>query len=183
MLPTVCKAIARGGDDVEDERLLYAKYYSDVYKFVLKLTCFDKSLAEDLTQETFLQAFISFKRFEGRASVKTWLIAIAKNVAFAYFRKHKDRPLLTEEDIGRHSDPHVFVATVEQREQVRCVLSVIKALPPKTADVMILRLIAELPFEQIGDQLQMSPGSARVLFMRGKNELLKQMKERYRYEI
>ena len=66
---------------------------------------------------------------------------------------------------------------------MRCVLSAIKALPPKTADVMILRLIAELPFEQIGDQLQMSPGSARVLFMRGKNELLKQMKERYRYEI
>lgn len=168
---------------MEDEHLLYTKYYSDVYKFVLKLTCFDKSLAEDLTQETFLQAFISFKRFEGKASVKTWLIAIAKNVTFAYFRKHKGRSFLADEDIDRHSDPRVFVATLEQREQVRSILSVIRTLPPKTADVMILRLIAELPFEQIGTQLQMSAGSARVLFMRGKNELLKQMKERYGYEI
>lgn len=162
---------------------IYSKYYADVFKFLLRITCFDKDLAEDLTQETFLQAFISLKRFEGRASVKTWLIAIAKNVTFSYFRKNKKQLQYTKEQANESLEPNSFAFAIENRELIHNILAIILTFPPKTADVMTLRLIADLPFEQIGKQLHMSAGSARVLFSRGKNELVKQMKERYVYEV
>ena len=168
---------------MEDYQYIYTRYYSHVYGFLLKLTCYDRDLAEDLTQETFLQALVSFKRFEGNASVKTWLIAIAKNVAFSHFRKSRKLPSSPEEEMDRHGESPSFVSSLERREQVRNILTIISTFPPKTADVMILRLMAQLPFDQIGQQLKISPGSARVLFARGKAQLVSQMKELYDYEI
>jgi RNA polymerase sigma factor (sigma-70 family) len=55
--------------------------YSD-YKY-------DYPLSEELTQETFYQAFISIDKFQGRCQIKTWLCQIAKNTFYQYLRKKK----------------------------------------------------------------------------------------------
>ena len=57
-----------------------------IFKYLMKLTR-DSSLAEELTQETFYQAFVSFHRFEGRCEIFTWLASIAKHTYYKYLRK------------------------------------------------------------------------------------------------
>ena len=67
---------------------LYNLYYKDVYYYVLKLTDYQEQIAEEVTQESFYQAFIYLKRFRGKCSVKTWLCQISKNTYYKYLRTH-----------------------------------------------------------------------------------------------
>ena len=61
--------------------------YSDLlYSWALNKTT-NKEISEDLVQETFLAAVMSFGKFEGKSEPKTWLIAILKNKTSDYFRK------------------------------------------------------------------------------------------------
>ena len=71
---------------------VYSKVYNENYKrvfsFIYKM-CRDYHTAEELTQETFFQAFRSFSSFKGKSDVFTWLAAIAKHCYFKYLRKKR----------------------------------------------------------------------------------------------
>jgi RNA polymerase sigma-70 factor (TIGR02943 family) len=53
----------------------------------------DKSLAEDLVQDTFLAAFLSFEKFKGDSEPKTWLVSILNNKIIDHYRKVARSPL------------------------------------------------------------------------------------------
>ena len=65
---------------------LYHLYYKDVYYYVLKLTDYQDHIAEEVTQESFYQAYIYLKKFRGECSVKSWLCQIAKNTYYKYLK-------------------------------------------------------------------------------------------------
>ena len=67
---------------------LYRDYYQKVYAFLNRM-CADGDLAEDLTQETFLQAYKSLYKFRGECEVFTWLAAIGKHTYFKYLKKKR----------------------------------------------------------------------------------------------
>ena len=67
---------------------LYQEYFPRIYAFLLRLTG-NRDLAEELTQETFYQAFVSFHRFRGDSDVFTWLASIGKHTYYRYLRKNK----------------------------------------------------------------------------------------------
>ena len=78
----------------EFERI-YNEYSSGICGFLYKL-CGSASLAEELTQETFYQAWKSLHRYNGSCELFTWLAAIAKNTYFKNLRKHKRELLRCE---------------------------------------------------------------------------------------
>lgn len=70
--------------------------YSDkMYTWALHKTS-RADVAEDLVQETFLAAFESISKFEGKSEPKTWLFAILNNKIAEYFRKQLRNPTITE---------------------------------------------------------------------------------------
>ena len=58
---------------------LYREYGKIVYHFLLSV-CHNAQLAEELTQETFLQAFLSLERFDGSCKISVWLCQIARHL-------------------------------------------------------------------------------------------------------
>ncbi|CAM5181175.1 RNA polymerase sigma (SigX) subunit OS=Ureibacillus acetophenoni OX=614649 GN=SAMN05877842_10421 PE=3 SV=1 [Ureibacillus acetophenoni] len=75
---------------------LYDTYHQDVFQFLIYLVK-NRSVAEDLSHEVYVRVLKSYDRFEGKSSEKTWLFAIAKNVAIDYFRKNTVRAARTFE--------------------------------------------------------------------------------------
>ncbi|MDR7001799.1 RNA polymerase sigma factor SigX [Neobacillus niacini] len=67
---------------------LYKKYHNDVYNFLYYMV-HNRDQAEDLVQEVYIRVLKAHQKFKGDSSEKTWLFAIARNVAIDSFRKHK----------------------------------------------------------------------------------------------
>ncbi|KOS69270.1 RNA polymerase sigma factor SigX [Lysinibacillus contaminans] len=69
---------------------LYDAYHQDVFQFLIYLVK-NRMLAEDLSHEVYVRVLRSYDQFTGKSSEKTWLFAIAKNVAIDHFRKQTVR--------------------------------------------------------------------------------------------
>lgn len=70
--------------------ILFSRHHLAVYRFVLQ-HLHDKTLAEDVTSEVFLDVWRHADRFEGRSAVLTWILAIARNKTFAAHPKPRIR--------------------------------------------------------------------------------------------
>lgn len=161
---------------------LYASYYKDVYYFLLKLSGYDDSLAEELTQESFYQAFISFQRFRGECAVKTWLCQIAKNTYYRYIRVHARQTALKEKlEHGQEEKPVSLV--VEEKQVTAHIRGIIEGLDERSKSIVEYRLFCELPYREIGELLGIREATAKVLYSRAKAKIQKQLKEEYGYEI
>lgn len=80
-------ARAQSGDG-EAFNQIFEQNYRFIYKFVYAILG-EQSLAEELTQETFLGAYRGIQSLRGEAKLQTWLCGIAKNVVFKSFRSHR----------------------------------------------------------------------------------------------
>ena len=85
--------VARVADgDRRAIRVLLARHQQTVFRFVLRFVA-DRATAEDIVSEVFIELWRQAARFEGRARLSTWLIAIARNKALSVMRQHVDQPL------------------------------------------------------------------------------------------
>ncbi|WP_369251966.1 sigma-70 family RNA polymerase sigma factor [Geodermatophilus amargosae] len=88
-------AAAVDGDPLAAATLVRATQ-SDVWRLCAALG--DRESADDLTQETYARAFASLHRFEGRSSLRTWLLAIARRVCADAVRSRRRRRLTLVRD-------------------------------------------------------------------------------------
>jgi RNA polymerase sigma-70 factor (ECF subfamily) len=103
----VLKQVADG--DKRGLETLYSRHSSRTFKFLLRLTS-DRSLAEDLTHDVFLEVWKSAKRFEARSSVATWILSIARYKAMDARRKKRT---LTEQDLPGRAEPSPEVTAMQ----------------------------------------------------------------------
>ncbi|MBQ8012635.1 MAG: sigma-70 family RNA polymerase sigma factor [Oscillospiraceae bacterium] len=154
---------------------LYKEYFSRTYAFLYKLTE-QRDLAEELTQETFYQAFVSFHRFRGDSDVFTWLASIAKHTYYRYLRKNKHLidSISTDliADLYYHDDGEQLEDTVERQLLLDSTRKAMQSLPDKYRDVMVLRIYADMSYAEIGKSLHISENSARVIYHRAKKMIL-----------
>ncbi|HAX68026.1 MAG TPA: RNA polymerase subunit sigma-24, partial [Anaerolineae bacterium] len=100
----------RAGDRAEFARLVDA-YSAPIYRLGLKMLGNPQD-AEDVLQNTFLNALTHFADFEGRSSISTWLYRIASNEALMLLRRKKNTVNLDDfqpEDAEETPLPEVFV--------------------------------------------------------------------------
>ena len=160
---------------------IYNKYQQDVLRFLMHLTSFDTAAAEELTQETFYQAFLSFGKFRGECSMRTWLFQIAKNIYAKYVRKEiRQRNIAAQESDMSIPPP---IADIEQKEMLSKLRILIDELEEPTRSVMQYRLYSETSYAEIAILLKIRANTAAVIYNRTVAKLRKTMKERYGYEI
>lgn len=148
---------------------LYKENAALVYHFLLS-KCRNPDVAEDLTQETFLQAFRSIDSYNGSCKISVWLCQIAKHLLYQYWEKRKENVPL-EEDWMLSEEPGVE-RQVLAREELLDVLGRLHQLPVNMREVVYLRISGDLSFREIGRIMGKSENWARVNFFRAK-ELLK----------
>lgn len=153
---------------------IYQLHSKQLFQFLFYLTG-NHSLAEELLQETFFQAFISIHRFKNNSKVKTWLYQIAKNV---YYKNQKKRRIeqyteFYEENIITNSlSPEALLITQESKREI---LECIKGLDEPYKQVIILRIFNEFPFKLIGEIFSKKENWARVTYYRGKIKILEKI--------
>lgn len=148
---------------------MYREYFPRIYNFLYRL-CADTSVCEEMTQETFYQAFLSIHRYNGSCELFTWLAAIAKNTYFHYLRKNKIQ-FVNLELLILTDDENQPETVVEKRFEAVKVRQAVEKLPKKYRDVVVLHIYAGLPYAEVGKLLGISEGTAKVTFHRAKKIL------------
>lgn len=155
----------------DDMNKLYEKHSKMVYHFLFRMTG-SHELAEELTQETFYQAFLSYAHFRGECKASTWLCQIARNVWLQYLRKKKNLYAIEEVTIplttANLCDP---LEAYILKEEKSTLYRMLQKLPEEMREVVILRITSELSFLEIGELLGKSETWARTNFFRAKRKL------------
>lgn len=154
---------------MQDIEEIYIKYSEVVYKYIFCLTG-DKEIAEEIVQETFLVAVKDINKFKGECKVSTWLCQIAKYIWYKRLKKNKKE--ISIEDIG---DTLPLDSTTEEivceKEEKLELFKKIQNLDENTKNVMYLRMLGNLEYEEIAEIMNKTPNWARVIFFRGKQKL------------
>ena len=151
---------------------LYKQNAQIVYGF-LYARCKDEALAEDLMQETFLIAMESLEGFDGRCKISTWLCQIAKHLLYQHWGKMKrEFPYETQEE---STSPHSTEQQAIHRIELDLVWNKLQELPQLTRRVVLLRVMSDLSYKEIGELLGKTENWARVTFYRAKMILWKEV--------
>ena len=157
---------------------LYRTHLRDVYSYSY-YRCGNHHDAEDLTEQTFLQAYRHFDRAQRESHgrpLRPWLIRIAHNLAANYYRDRSRRPQTQLEDAAVLSAPLDTEDIVEGREELQAVLEGVAALPDDRREALIMRFALDMDNKEIARALGRSEGATKVLLHRA----IKQLDERLR---
>lgn len=146
---------------------IYVKYANTVKRFLISLSGnFD--LAEDLTQETFYQAYKSLHRYNGKCKMSVWLCQIAKHMYFDYLKKEKHIQKIEIENLKIFDTERNVEETYLLKEEIQELLFAVQQAKKTYGQVFWLRAYEEMTFKEIGEIFDKSENWARVNYYRAK---------------
>ncbi|HKG39359.1 MAG TPA: sigma-70 family RNA polymerase sigma factor [Conexibacter sp.] len=152
---------------------LYRTHLRDVYSYAYYRVG-NHHDAEDLTEQTFLQAYRHYERAlresDGRP-LRPWLIRIAHNLAANYYRDRARRPESAIEDAAVISAPHTTETLVEGREELEQILAGVQKLPDDRREALIMRFALGMDNREIARAMGRSDGATKVLLHRAIKQL------------
>ena len=153
---------------------IYTEYFNDIYLYILRLSG-DKTVAEEITSDTFFKAMRSIKKFRGECELRVWLCQIAKNCYFSHYKKAYKTEELNEEIADTSAPPDELVADKDQAAQIRKELHF---LPEPYKEVFMWRIFAQLSFKQIGTIFNKSENWACVTYHRARKMIIERLEKR-----
>lgn len=142
---------------------------------------------EDLVQEAFIKAFKNLDSYNTSYAFSTWLYRITTNHTIDYLRKKKlkttsiDKPIKTREGEMSFELPDEQAETdraIIRKQRKKIITHAIENLPEKYRQVIEMRHIEELSYQEISDQLDLPLGTVKAHIFRAREMLYKALKDK-----
>jgi RNA polymerase sigma-70 factor (ECF subfamily) len=160
----------------------YDAHVRDLYRYFLSRT-YDEEAALDLTAETFLQAFAGRKTFRGHSDEQAagWLFGIARHLHSRYLRRgYAERELIERLQVDVPTVARGFSQSAEftDQEHLRQIVSgELSRLRPDQRRAVELRVVEDLPYSEVAQQLGVSEKAARMRLARALDRLGPRLEE------
>ncbi|MGX6441691.1 RNA polymerase sigma factor SigX [Neobacillus sp. K501] len=166
---------------------LYRKYHHELFNFLFYMV-HNREQAEDLVQEVYIRVLKSYTQFKGESSEKTWLIAIARNVAIDFFRKQKgwkERTInkLKIEDLPIKDQRPIPEEMVYQLEEKQFMYHCLEKCSLDQKSVIILRYIQELSILETAQVLGWKESKVKTTQHRAIKQLKNLMQSKMKQEM
>lgn len=147
--------------------VIIEQYYADIYCFCLYMVQTEEDVY-DITQETFLK-FMRYGTSYKHKNLKGYLLTIARNICFNYFRDKKEKPMAVEwEEIDKKPDHEDKIVEAENAAYLKKLL---KELSQEIREVVILRIYEEMKFKDIAKVMECSVSTTKSRFRIGISQL------------
>ena len=164
---------AKGGDQAAFSHLVEA-YQKRVYALTVRM-CPMPELAEEAAQEAFLSAWQGLPFFRGDSAFSTWLYRLASNACVDLLRKegrHQGPSLDDETVFADMADPAPTPERAAEHKELRAQIEAgLRALIPEHREVLILRELQQLSYDEIADALSLDLGTVKSRISRGRRQL------------
>jgi len=164
---------AKSGDTASFE-VLVKKYQDKIYNLANYVCLGLKSEADDVYQETFINAFKNISKFKGKSGFGTWLYRIAANNCWMKFRKKKSEKLVSLEDV-REIEDLTHADEIRKKELSE---SVAKALSKLSVDFRLAITLADiqgLSMEEAAKVLKITVPAFKTRLFRARRVLQKEL--------
>lgn len=127
--------------------------------------------ADDLTQETFIKAFLKLEQFNPEYSFGQWIVTIARNTFIDFVRKRRDDAASFDSEsvlmtkVASSPTPEERIINNQQKVQIE---NYLKIMNPKYSRLIELRFIKELSYEEIAEELKMPLGTVKTQIHRAR---------------
>ena len=166
--------------DTEAFAGLVTRYDKQVYGLCFRMVNNPED-ARDLAQEAFLKAWRGLQFYKSESSFSTWLYRLTSNVCIDFLRQQKRRPSVSltvgEEDEAAELDIPDSEPTPEEqaihREDRDAVSAAMGQLDDEARLILTLRVVEELPYEQIAQTLDLKVGTVKSRIARARIQLRK----------
>ena len=163
------------GGDANAFETLVLEYEKNVYNIALRMTGNSEDAA-DMTQEAFIKAYNSLQSFRGDSKFSVWLYRIVSNVCLDFLRSKNRRPtvsLSVEDDAqldvaDESQSPELLLDRKLTRDSVRRGLD---SLPPDYRQILLLREIQGLSYDEIAQALSLEVGTVKSRIFRARKRL------------
>lgn len=163
-------AAAAGGDALAAAALVRATQ-SDVWRLCAALV--DRGSADDLTQETYLRAFGALHRFEGRSTLRTWLLSIARRVCADALRSRRRRRLtLVSDDAVLEALEGPAAGTADPVVEGAVVGDLLARLSAERREAFVLTQLLGLPYAEAAEVAGCPVGTIRSRVARAREDLV-----------
>ena len=156
---------------------IYASYREKVLSYLSGKTESPED-AEDLCETVFEQVCRSLPRFEGKASLSTWIYRITRYTLIDYYRTKRPIEPLTEELAAPDDLEEDFI----HRETLERLAFALKALPPEERDIIVLRYYREKTLTEISRLTGISYGMVKVKHKTALEHLRRKMEQEIKCE-
>lgn len=155
-------------------------HHADNYGWALACCAWQRDSAEDVLQEAYLRVVDGRARFAGKSSLKTWFFAVIKRVAAETRRTQQRHAVLNLRALlpgqsdavpALNTSPDLLPDSVEEAQASTQLRNALLKLSVRQREVLHLVFYSELTLEEAGTTLQISVGSARTHYHRGKERL------------
>jgi RNA polymerase sigma-70 factor, ECF subfamily len=139
---------------------LIERHHSPLLGFLYRMTGGDRTLAEDLVQETFLRMMRSIHSYHYPRRFKSWLYAIATNVTRDYFKRAETRRTISVAEF----DPEQFGASDEaglSAGEEQMIAQALARLPDHQRSAVIMRYYQDLSLAEIAEALDIPVGTVK----------------------
>lgn len=145
--------------------LFYRRYSREIYLYLYSL-CRSRETAEDLMQDVFLKALLSWK--DGSGNLRAWLYKVARNACLNQLQKARRETAL--EDVFSDTGP-TPAEQLLQSEEHRILYEGILTLPAVQREILELFYFSEMSIREIAFLMKMTPENVRVTAHRAKKAL------------
>lgn len=158
---------------------LVLEHQTLVYNLALRMMA-NPADAEDCAQEAFVKAYRSLPTFRGEASFSSWLYRLTTNVCLDALRAKKRRAetsLTAEDENGEETELSIPdpgdgpEATAEKNERRALVHRALRQLPEDFRQVLLLRELGGLSYDEIGHEMQLEAGTVKSRIFRARKKL------------
>ncbi|MFO0901648.1 MAG: sigma-70 family RNA polymerase sigma factor [Pirellulales bacterium] len=154
--------------------------YQDRVLHVILHVVGDRQEAEDLVQDTFVQAFVKLDTFRGGSAFYTWVYRIAFNLAASRQRRKRTSVSVEDQREQTGADPADRAEAPEERvlreERAGQVQAALATLPEEFRTILVLREMEGCDYESIAEILDLPPGTVRSRLHRARAELRERLR-------
>ena len=154
------------------------KVYAIAYHFTLR-----REDAEELSQEIFLKLFENLHRYDGGFPLVAWVLSVSRNLCIDRYRRKKREKsfrFVSDEAVTallKSEDDPAGMALKKERTQL--LFSALSEIPEDLAEILILRDLNGLAYDEIGTALELPEGTVKSRLFRARAEVARRIRERH----
>ncbi|HBT47414.1 MAG TPA: hypothetical protein DEA73_06000 [Peptococcaceae bacterium] len=173
-----CSVLSYPSQDEREFRIIYESFYSQAF-YTAWAILKDYNLAEDATQEAFIEVFTHFDKLPGEDNLLRWLKTVTARKAIDLWRKHRKSQVREQAAVGPSSQDAGFLAA----ENKVLVYYLLQQLPATYRQIIYLRFYCDFSVRETAEIMQVKEGTVKsrlhraLSYLKGKCEMAREVQE------